>query len=106
MEDLLPTIVIGVGAGVVVFSYLGAWLLGRGHGRREAEREHREAPPDVRLERISHVERSLESMARSIERLTDQQRLLAVRQQRAQAKGASPESSFDPRRVQGHDTPA
>lgn len=106
MGDLLPTIVIGVGAGVVVFSYFGAWLLGHGQGRRAAEREHRDAPPDVRLERISHVERSLDAMARSIERLTDQQRLLAVRQQRAQARGATPESGYDPRRVQGHDTPA
>lgn len=106
MDHLLPTIVVGIGAGVIMFSYLGAWLLGHGHGRRAAEREMREAPPDARLERIAHVERSLEAMARSIERLTDQQRLLAVRQQRAQAKGTSPDSGYDPRRVHGYDTPA
>lgn len=103
MEQLLPTLVVGAGAGVIAFSYLGAWLLGRGHGRRTAERETRDAPPDAPLERLAQLERSLDAMGRSIERLTDQQRLLALRQQRAQARGAA---ESDPRRAHGYDTPA
>jgi ABC-type protease/lipase transport system fused ATPase/permease subunit len=76
----IALIAVASGSVILVMSYLGAYMLGRGHGRR-AERQstpvndHADA-----YQRIAAVEVALHGIGRSVERLMDAQRLLVAQQ--------------------------
>ena len=79
---LLPLVVIGAGAAVLGLSYLGVYLLGQTRGRRDAERERRldahDEPRAGYVDRLMLVEGAIDSMARTVERVTDVQRLMTL----------------------------
>ena len=76
----IALIAVFSGAVVLVMSYLGAYMLGRSHGRRA---EVRSAPSvdhaDV-YQRITAMEASMHSLGNSVDRLQDSQRLLVAQQ--------------------------
>src|SRR5215213_1032719 len=90
------------GAGVLGFSYLGAYLVGHSRGRREAELDRQIAEQDSRLgdqQRADAIQLALTSMTQAIERLTDAQRVALLDRVRTTPE---PRQSRVPRQ----DTPA
>jgi hypothetical protein len=85
-------------AGVLGLSYMGAYFLGHSRGRREAEREMIDALPGDRVEAI---EGALATMAQSIERLTDAQRIALLDRVRSASEPRAPVG-----RIGQHNTPA
>ena len=78
--QFIGLIAVGSGAVVLLLSYLGAYMLGRSHGRRVEERsaghlEHADA-----TQRISALESTIYGLSASIDRLMDAQRLLVAQQ--------------------------
>jgi hypothetical protein len=85
----IALIAVFSGAVVLVMSYLGAYMLGRSHGRRA---EQRSAPPEdhsAAYQRIASVEASLSTLNNSVERLRDAQRLLVAQQDHLSRKVGS-----------------
>lgn len=81
-RDLVRLIVMAAGAGVLAMSYVAAYLIGRGHGRRDALLERREAEHRYSTDRLSAVEGAVDSIASSLSRLSDAQRLLLAQQEK------------------------
>ena len=80
VRQLVGLIVVAAGAGVVIMSYVAAYLVGRGHGRREAQLAMREAEHRLSTDRMSVVEGAVDSIAQSLARVTDAQRLMLAQQ--------------------------
>ena len=95
------------GAGILGFSYLGAFMLGRSRGRRELELalERRLGEESemrhVNHDRVAMVEGAVASMAKAIERLTDAQRIALLERVRQ-----APDVLSATSRARKHDTPA
>jgi hypothetical protein len=105
--DITPLLVIGTGATVLGLSYLAAYLVGREHGRARAERLNQGAGQFDAAQRIGAVEGSLHSLASTVERLRDAQRLLAAQQDHLSRKVSAAESKPPFRQVSSHtNTPA
>ena len=111
-RQLVALLVAGMVAAVGVLSYAAAYLIGRGHGRRIAERERETLRRDHGSDRLQAVEEAVHQISRSMARLTDAQRvlLLAQQQERSGKSGgaADPLGALSPRRARmpGADTPA
>ena len=117
IRQFVGFIVMGLAAATVLLSYVGAFLAGRGHGRRDAERELRagereqlraEDGPRAQGERLRALELHVEGIARALERLTDAQRLLAAQQDRRASRAAAEAAALRlgaPRGTE-HNTPA
>jgi hypothetical protein len=77
--------VVGV-AGIMVLSYVGAYLIGQARGRREAVSELRATARDEaqvgNADRLLVVEGAVDSVSRAIERLADAQRVVLLEQVR------------------------
>lgn len=82
-RQLVGLIVTAAGAGVFAMSYVAAYLIGRGHGRREAQLQARESEHRVATDRLGAVEGAVESIAQSLARLSDAQRLMLAQQEQA-----------------------
>lgn len=80
VRQLTGFLVLAAGAGVLVMSYVAAYLLGRGHGRRDAILERREVEHRVSTDRLTAVEGAVDSIAQSLSRLSDAQRLMLQQQ--------------------------
>jgi hypothetical protein len=104
---LLPLVLIGAGAVVLGLSYVGVYLLGQARGRRDAERERRlDVQDETRVgyaDRLMLVEGAIDSMARTVERVTDVQRLMML--ERAKPI-AAPEPQLGTARGTPRNTPA
>ena len=112
-RQIVALIAAGMVAAIGALSYVGVYLIGRGHGRRIAERELEAARREQSADRLEVVEDAVQQISRSMARLTDAQRvlLLAHQQERAPkpstandqlAQGLSPRRP----RLSGADTPA
>jgi hypothetical protein len=112
-RQIVALLAAGFVVAVGVLSYTAAYLIGRGHGRRLAEREHEAARRQGGEDRLQVVEEAVQQISRSLTRLTDAQRvlLLAHQQERAArptAPGEQLAAGLSPRRprLPGADTPA
>lgn len=111
-RQLIGIIVIGAAAGTFVLSYVAAYLIGRGHGRRDAELAQREQAHLAGHDRVAAVEGAVSTVAQSMARLADAQRLLVAQQdEMAQRLRRADPAALSPRRpgigpVPGRDTPA
>ena len=92
-RQLIGLVVIAAGAGVLAMSYVAAYLIGRGHGRREALLERREAEHRHSGERLAAVEGAVDSIAQSLSRLSDAQRLMLQQQEQVARRALSAERS-------------
>ena len=111
-RQVIGIIVIGAAAGTFVLSYVAAYLIGRGHGRRDAELAQRELAHHAGHERFAAVEGAVSTVAQSMARLADAQRLLVAQQdEMAQRLRRADQAALPQRRpgmgpVPGRDTPA
>ena len=100
-------IAVGSGAIVLALSYLGAYLIGRSHGRRSEERSLRRFDQDDSTQRISAIESSMHGLNSSIERLMDAQRLLVAQQDHLSRKvGLADRNNVGLPAVKSHHTPS
>ena len=83
VRALSGLLVIGASAAVLAMSYVAAYLLGRGHGRRDAILEQRESQHRLSTDRLQAVEGAVDSIAQSLSRLSDAQRLMLQQQEQA-----------------------
>jgi hypothetical protein len=78
--QFIGLIAVASGAVVLVLSYLGAYMVGRSHGRRAQQQSAQyDGQPDT-TQRIAAVESSIYGLSASIDRLMDAQRLLVAQQ--------------------------
>ena len=78
--EFIALIGIASGAVILVLSYVGAYMMGRSHGRRaEQQSPLYDGQPDA-TQRIAAVESSIYGLSASIDRLMDAQRLLVAQQ--------------------------
>jgi hypothetical protein len=103
---LTGLVAVASGAAVVAMSYVGAYLMGRHHERRDAERAGRlDADRDeLRSGRLLMVEGAVTSVSRAVERLADAQRIALLDRVRPASSGL--ESKASTPRVPGHNTPS
>jgi ABC-type protease/lipase transport system fused ATPase/permease subunit len=78
--QFIGLIAVASGAVVLVLSYLGAYMIGRSHGRRAEEHSPRNLDQLDATQRIAAVESSIYGLSASIDRLMDAQRLLVAQQ--------------------------
>jgi hypothetical protein len=80
LGELIVVVSIIAGSAILALSYLGAYMLGRSHGRR-AERLSPEAMDQMdSSQRIASLESTIGTLNGSVERLRDAQRLLVAQQ--------------------------
>ena len=99
-------IAVGSGAFVLVLSYLGAYMLGRAHGRRQAERSDSHMELIDTSQRLAVMESSVQTLSNSMERLRDAQRLLVAQQDHLSRKVGLSSDRMGLPAVQGHNTPS
>jgi hypothetical protein len=78
--QFIGLIAVGSGAFVLVLSYVGAYVVGKAHGRREEQRSSHNADQASASQRIAAVESTVYGLSASIDRLMDAQRLLVAQQ--------------------------
>jgi hypothetical protein len=78
LGEYIGLIAVGSGALVLLLSYLGAYVVGKAHGRREEQRSTRHMDQVDSTQRIAAVESSIYGLSASIDRLMDAQRLLVA----------------------------
>jgi hypothetical protein len=78
--QFIGLIAVGSGAFVLVLSYIGAYVIGKAHGRREEQRSSRHLEQADSSQRIAAVESTVYGLSASIDRLMDAQRLLVAQQ--------------------------
>jgi hypothetical protein len=111
-RQIVALLAAGMVAAVGALSYAAVYLIGRGHGRRIAERERESSRRQQGSDRLQAVEEAVQQISRSMARLTDAQRvLLLAHQQERSGKpsgAADPLGALSPRRsrIPGADTPA
>jgi hypothetical protein len=107
LSQYVGFIVVASGAIVLGLSYMAAYLIGKGHGRREEQRSERQAGQMDAQQRLSAVESTVYGLSASIDRLMDAQRLLVAQQDHLSRKvGATDRNNVRLPTVQGHNTPA
>jgi hypothetical protein len=80
LGELIAVASILAGSGILALSYLGAYMIGRSHGRR-AERLSPEAMEQAdAAQRLAALESTIHGLNGSVERLRDAQRLLVAQQ--------------------------
>ena len=82
-RQIVGLIVTAAAAGVFAMSYVAAYLIGRGHGRRDAQLQLRENEHRHSADRLATVEGAVDSIAQSLARLSDAQRLMLAQQEQA-----------------------
>lgn len=103
---LIGLIAVSAGGVVLVLSYLGAYMLGRAHGRRREQQSASYMEVTDNAQRLAVMESSVQNLSSSVERLRDAQRLLVAQQDHLSRKvGLSSERMGLPS-VQGHNTPS
>ena len=78
--QFIGLIAVGSGAFILLLSYVGAYVLGKSHGRREEERSSRYSDQADATQRIAAIESTVYGLSASIDRLMDAQRLLVAQQ--------------------------
>ena len=108
LGDYIGLIAVGSGAFVLMLSYLGAYVMGKAHGRREEQRSTRLADQPDATQRIAAIESTVYGLSASIDRLMDAQRLLVAQQDHLSRKiGVADRNNVRlPVPVQSHNTPA
>jgi len=111
LGEYIGLIAVGSGAVVLLLSYLGAYLVGRSHGRRDEHRSFRHVEQADATQRIAAVESSVYGLSASIDRLMDAQRLLVAQQDHLSRKvGIADRNNANNAvaipAVQGHKTPS
>ena len=81
LRQFIPVMIIGSGLVVLGLSYVAAYLIGKDHGRREAERTSALNDPYESDSRIAQLESAMGSITNSVERLRDAQKLLVAQQE-------------------------
>jgi hypothetical protein len=99
-------IAVGSGAFVLALSYFGAYLIGRSHGRRQAERSDSHLELIDTTQRLAAMESSMQTLGNSVERLRDAQRLLVAQQDHLSRKVGLSSDRMGLPSVQGHNTPS
>src|SRR3954466_1434879 len=107
LGEYIGLIAVGSGAFVLMLSYLGAYVMGKAHGRREEQRSMRQSDQLDATQRIAAVESSIYGLSASIDRLMDAQRLLVAQQDHLSRKvGVTDRNNARLPAVQAHHTPA
>src|SRR5215208_2297360 len=106
LGQYMGLIVIGSGAFVLAMSYFGAYLIGRAHGRRQAERSDSHIELIDTSQRLAVMESSVHTLGNSLERLRDSQRLLVAQQDHLSRKVGLSSDRMGLPGVQGHNTPS
>jgi hypothetical protein len=111
LGDYIGLIAVGSGAFVLLLSYLGAYLIGRSHGRRDEQRSSHHIEQADATQRIAAVESSIYGLSGSIDRLMDAQRLLVAQQDHLSRKVGltdrnNQNNAIALPAVQGHKTPS
>jgi hypothetical protein len=104
--EFIGLIAVGSGAFVLVLSYLGAYMLGRSHGRRRMERSDSHMELMDTAHRMAVMERSVQNLSSSLERLRDAQRLLVAQQDHLSRKVGLSSDRMGLPAAQGHHTPS
>jgi hypothetical protein len=78
--QFIGLIAVGSGAFILILSYVGAYVIGKAHGRREEQRSSTNLERTDASQRIAAVESSIYGLSASIDRLMDAQRLLVAQQ--------------------------
>jgi hypothetical protein len=100
-------IAVASGAVILAMSYLGAYLIGRSHGRRSEERSLRRFDQDDSAQRICAIESTMHGLSSSIERLMDAQRLLVAQQEHLSRKiGLGDRNNVGLPAAKSHHTPS
>jgi|SRR3954468_14574425 hypothetical protein len=106
LGEYIGMIAVGSGAVVLALSYLGAYLVGRSHGRRDEMRTSRVEEIDA-AQRLAGLEATVRGINSSVERLMDAQRLLVAQQDHLSRKvGVSDRNNVALPSVQGRHTPS
>src|SRR3954466_12241645 len=107
LGEYIGLIAVGSGAFVLMLSYLGAYVMGKAHGRREELRSTRNSDHIDATQRIAAMESTIYGLSASIDRLMDAQRLLVAQQDHLSRKvGLTDRNNVRLPTVQGHNTPA
>src|ERR1043165_9221958 len=108
LGEYIGLIAVGSGAFVLMLSYLGAYVIGKAHGRREEQRSSRQMEQADSSQRIAAVESSIYGLSASIDRLMDAQRLLVAQQDHLSRKVGIVQNNNAVAipAVQGHKTPS
>jgi ABC-type protease/lipase transport system fused ATPase/permease subunit len=77
--EIIGLIAVSSGAILLCLSYVGAYMIGRTHGRREEERSRALDQMDT-AQRIAAVEATVNGIHSAVDRLRDAQRLLVAQQ--------------------------
>lgn len=104
--EVIGLVAVGSGAFVLVLSYLGAYMLGRGHGRRQMERSDGHMELIDTAQRMAVMESSIQNLSSSVERLRDAQRLLVAQQDHLSRKVGLSSDRMGLPAVQGQNTPS
>jgi hypothetical protein len=107
--QFIGLIAVGSGGVVLLLSYLGAYLIGRSHGRRSEERSPRHIDQADATQRIAALESTMYGLSASIDRLMDAQRLLVAQQDHLSRKvGVADRNNVNVGipAIQGHKTPS
>jgi hypothetical protein len=103
--EFIALIAVGSGALVLGLSYMAAYMIGKGHGRREEQRSARAMEQVDTAQRLASMESTVYGLNSTVERLMDAQRLLVAQQEHLSKKiGLGERKSSLP--VQGHHTPS
>ena len=84
--EFIALIAVGSGALVLGLSYMAAYMIGKGHGRREEQRSARAMEQVDTAQRLATVESTVYGLNSTIERLMDAQRLLVAQQEHLSKK--------------------
>ncbi len=103
--EFIALIAVASGAVVLGLSYLAAYMIGKGHGRREEQRSAQAMDRVDTVQRLATMESTVYSLNSSIERLMDAQRLLVAQQEHLSKKVGLGERKPLPA-VQGRHTPS
>jgi hypothetical protein len=109
LGEYIGLIAVGSGALVLMLSYLGAYLMGRSHGRRDEQRSSRHLEQADATQRIAAVESTIYGLSASIDRMMDAQRLLVAQQDHLSRKvGLADRNNVNVGipAIQGHKTPS
>jgi hypothetical protein len=107
LGQYIGLVAVGSGAFMLALSYLGAYLVGKAHGRREERRSAQLADQPDATQRIATLETTMYGLSASIDRLMDAQRLLVAQQDHLSRKvGATDRNNVRLPQVHGHNTPA
>jgi hypothetical protein len=106
LGEIIGLVAVGSGAFVLVLSYVGAYLVGRAHGRRQEQRSDSHFELMETSQRLAMMESTVNTLSGSLERLRDAQRLLVAQQDHLSRKVGLSSDRMSLPAVPGHKTPS